>query len=72
VPINVIAERCGWPSDSFLRRIFRRKTGHSLSEERAVLTKDNIAQMDGGVYAPLSRKIRWSKFALDKNSVDMR
>ena len=34
VPITAIAERCGWPSDSFLRRIFRRKTGHSLSEER--------------------------------------
>ena len=37
VPITAIAERCGWPSDSFLRRIFRRKTGHSLSEERARL-----------------------------------
>ena len=44
VPISVIAARCGWPSDSFLRRIFRRKTGHSLSEERARLTKDTIAQ----------------------------
>ena len=37
VPISTIAERCGWPSDSFLRRLFRRKTGHSLSEERARL-----------------------------------
>ena len=44
VPISVIAARCGWPNDSFLRRIFRRKTGHSLSEERARLTKDTIAQ----------------------------
>ena len=35
VPISAIANLCGWPSESFLRRLFRRTTGHSLSEERA-------------------------------------
>ena len=34
VQISAIAGRCGWPSDSFLRRIFRRKTGMSLREAR--------------------------------------
>ena len=44
VSISAIAERCGWPSDSFLRRIFRRKTGHSLSEERARMLQSNSTQ----------------------------
>lgn len=39
VQISAIAGRCGWPSESFLRRIFRRKTGRSLSEERAIRLK---------------------------------
>ncbi len=34
VPISVIASRCGWPNESYLRRLFRRVEGRSLSEER--------------------------------------
>ena len=34
VPIGVIASRCGWPSESFLRRHFRRVAGMSLREWR--------------------------------------
>ena len=42
VPISSIAGRCGWPSESFLRRIFRRSTGRSLSEERDRLLSRRI------------------------------
>ena len=40
VPISVIASRCGWPSESYLRRLFRRIEGCSLSEARRRLAGD--------------------------------
>jgi LacI family transcriptional regulator len=38
VPISAIASRCGWPSESYLRRLFRRIEGCSLSEARKRLS----------------------------------
>ena len=44
VPIGAIANRCGWPSESFLRRHFRRVAGMSLREWRKALLESGAAR----------------------------